>query len=148
MRGLAYARGVTNPADPLPSLLTALQPNYERPVPAAAWAGFARRFLQPGERALLAVEGEGLTWVDPLLIVTDRRLMRLRRGTFLGWRLLREVPPAAVVSARVEPGMLWARIVIEVAGQRSIRMHAADSDVAKGFVAGLHALLQGRRPGA
>lgn len=51
---------------------------------------FAVRFLEPRERVLHALEGQGWTLWQPLLLVTDRRVLRLRE--VFRRRLLREVP--------------------------------------------------------
>lgn len=130
----------------LQSLLRALQPGYERPAPAAAWEGVARRFLRPGETVLLALEGEGLTWVDPLMLVTDGRVLHLRRG--LRWRLLREAPTAEARGAEYSPGLLGGRVRIRLDDGSALRMRRSVSrgeSLAQDFVAGVNALVAGGR---
>ena len=128
----------------LQSLLRALQPGYERPVPAAGWAGFAQRFLRPRENVLFALEGEGWTWVDPLLLVTDHRVLHLRRG--FRWRVLREVPAAEVRGAEYVPGTLSGQVRILLRDGSALRMRrniSKDEAVARGFVDGVNALIAG-----
>ncbi|MGP9744938.1 hypothetical protein [Brachybacterium sp. AOP29-B2-41] len=128
----------------LQSLLRALQPGYERPVPAAGWASFARRFLQSGEIVLFAFEGEGWTWVDPLLLVTDRRALHLRRG--LRWRVLREVQAAEVRGADCASGTVAGHVRILLRDGSSLRTRqnvSKDEAVAQGFVDGVNRLVAG-----
>lgn len=130
----------------LRSLLRALQPNFERPVPAAAWEGFARRFLHPGETVLLALRGEGLTWVDSLLLVTDSRVIRFRE--VLRWRKVREVPAAEVSGAELAPGFLTGAVRIHLRSGAPLRMRPDMNrgEAARIFVDGINGLLSGRGP--
>lgn len=111
-----YTRPVDMSRDPLDSLLRALQPSYERDVPRGAWQGFARRFLRSGETVIAAMMGERFTWGESLILVTDQRAVQLRRGVVAPWKVIREVPPAAVTGARVEKGLITERVIVETAG--------------------------------
>lgn len=133
----------------LASLYRALGIWQEGELPRSpGWEKFAHRFLQPGERVLLALEGQGWTWVRPLLLVTDRRVLRLREA--LGWRLLREVPASEVAGAEhVSRLLLFDSVRIHLRGGSSIRMHpdpTPGEPKAQNFVAGVNALVAGRGP--
>lgn len=132
----------------LESLYRALAPWYEgRFRGSAAWEKFSRRFLQPGEKVLLALEGEGWNLVGPLLLVTDRRVLRLR--DCFGWRLLREVPAAEVLGAEHADRLLGDVVSIRLRSGGRMRMRSKTvpgSQLPEKFVAGLNALVSGGGP--
>lgn len=131
--------------DPLGSLLAALQVGREKPVPAAAWAPVARRFLAPDETVLLALEGNGLTWWDPLLLVTDRRVLHLRRGTVLPYRLIREFSAQEIAGAEFRRCFLWGPVIVRTRGGARTWIRSGSDAIAQRFADSLNALVAGRR---
>lgn len=115
-------------------------------MPAAAWERFARRRLTPDEVVLLAMEGEGFTWWDPLLLVTDRRVVHVRDWPFIGWRTVREVPAQSVIGAEFRGRALWwGSVIIRLRDGGRIRVRSKRGDVGRGLVDGLNRLIAGGR---
>lgn len=133
--------------DPLPSLLAALGASDEdgEAPPAAAWQRFARKHLRPDETVLLALEGEGWTWWDTLLLVTDQRVVRMRQLPFQPWRVKQQAAPADVLGAELRPWFISGLVLIRVRGARSIRVMSANEEVSHGFVDRVNALVSGGR---
>lgn len=133
--------------DPLPSLLAALAPNREdsTPPPAAAWQRFARKHLRPDETVLLALEGEGWTWWDTLLLVTDQRVVRIRQLPFQPWRVKQQAAPADLQGADFRPRLLSGIVVLRIRGARSIRVVSKTDEVSREFVDRVNALVSGGR---
>lgn len=137
---------MTTPSPALASLVDALQVGRREPVPAAGWERFARRRLAPDETVLLALEGNGFTWWDPLLLVTDRRVIHLREWTFIGWRTVREVPARAVAGGEFRPHVLgWGPVIVRLRDGGRIRVRSKQDDAAQRFVDGLNRLIAGGR---
>ena len=129
----------------LASLLAALEKPGERPPAAGAWVTIATRFLAPDETVLLALEGNGFTWWDPLLLVTDRRVLHLRRGAVLPYRLIREFPAHEVAGAEFRRRFLWGPVVVRTRGGARTWIRSDGDDLAQRFVDGVNALIAGRR---
>lgn len=109
------------------------------------WASVARRFLDPEETVLLAIEGNGFTWWDPLLIVTDRRLLHLRAATFMPWRKIREVPAQEVSGAGFRRRFLWGPVIVRTRSGRRMWIRSDGDETAQRFVDGLNRLIAGGR---
>lgn len=131
--------------DPLGSLLAALQVGREERVPAAGWASMAQRFLAPDETVLLALEGNGLTWWDPLLLLTDRRVLHLRRGTVTPYRTIREFPAQEIAGAEFRRRFLWGPVIVRTHGGARTWMRSDGGARAQRFVDSLNALVAGQR---
>lgn len=136
---------VTTTSGPLESLCAAIEKGRDRPVPRAAFQAVASRFLAPDERVLLALEANNWTLRDPLVLVTDRRVVHLRRGAILGWRHIREIPAGAITGAQLRPGFLWNPVRISSQGAGTIQVLSGADGPARRFVDGLNALVAGRR---
>lgn len=132
--------------DPLASLLAALQKPGERPPAPAGWDRLAERFLAADETVLLAVEGNGFTWWDPLLLVTDRRVLHLRRGTLRSWRVIREFPAHSIAGAEFrERALFWGPIIVRTRDGQRTWIRSDGQALARRFVDSLNALVAGRR---
>ncbi len=130
----------------LASLVAALQGEGETPVPPAAWERVARRFLAPDEIVLLALRGNGFTWWEPLLLVTDRRVLHLRQGAFLPCRLIRELPAQEIAGAEFRQRSIgWGPVIVRPHRGRRIWIRSNGDAPAQRFVDGLNGLLPGRR---
>lgn len=117
-------------------------------MPAAAWERFARRRLTPDEVVLLAMEGEGFTWWDPLLLVTDRRVVDVRDWPFIGRRTVREVPAQSVIGAELRGRALWwGSVIIRLRDGGRIRVRSKRGGVGRGLVDGLDRLIAGADEG-
>jgi hypothetical protein len=138
---------VTQTQEPLTSLLAALAPNQEdgTPPPAAAWQRFARKHLRPDETVLHALEGEGWTWWDTLLLITDQRVVRIRQLPFQPWRVKQQAAPADVLGAEFRPWLISGIVLIRVRGARSIRVMSETEEVSREFVDRVNALVRGGR---
>lgn len=117
----------------------------EHRIHPGAWASFAERFLDPQETVLLALEGNGFTWWDPMLVVTDRRLLHLRKGTVLPWRRIREVPAHDVAGAEFRRRFWWGPVIVRTRGGSRVWIRSGDDVAAQRFVDGLNRLIGGGR---
>lgn len=137
---------MSSPADRTHSLFTALERARGGPVRDGHFDVIPQRFLAPGEVVHLALEGNGWSWVDPLVLVTDRRVLRLRRGMLGFWRLRGEIPAQAVVGASLRPGLFLGRVQIRTRDGGRFGASYDREDDARRFVAGIQALLGTRPP--
>ncbi|MBP2380661.1 PH domain-containing protein [Brachybacterium sacelli] len=123
------------------SLFLALDRISEKPVPRGAYEVILRKFLVPDEFVHLAFDGNGWTFLDPLLLVTDRRILRLREGVFGGWAKRGEVPAADVMGASVTRWILFGAVNVHARNGQSFRVHYNLEDEAQVFVEGLNRLI-------
>lgn len=111
----------------------------------AAVDDLVKKFLTTGEIVHLALDGNGWTWVDPLILATDRRVLHLRRGVLGLWSKRAEIPAREVSGASVETGFLFGTVTIASARGQRLRMRYDSESSARDFVDSINRLLTGRR---
>lgn len=123
------------------SLFLALDQIYERSAPRAAYKVILRKYLAPDEFVHLAFRGNGWNIADPLVLVTDRRILRLREGVFGGWVKRGEVPAPTVTGASMSSWGLFGTLTVHATGGQSFRVRYDQSKDAQAFVDGLNRLI-------
>lgn len=138
---------MTQTSDTLASLVAALGASDEegKAPSAVAWRRFAQKFLRDDETVLLALEGEGWTWWDSILVITNQRVMRMRQLPFQPWRLKQQAAPAEVLGAEFRPWPVSGIVRIRVRGKRPLRVMSASERTSRAFVDRLHVLVHGGR---
>lgn len=101
------------------------------------------KFLE-GERVLFAMEGNGWTFVDPLVAATDRRIVFLTRGLFTPWRMKAEFPASSVTGATLKPALLFGKVTVHTRGGESRKIRYNKEVEAQQFVQQLNRLISGR----
>lgn len=140
--GPATLAAMTASSRALESLLVALAPGYEgRPVPRAAWQRFAQRQLDPQETVLFALQGWNFGFVEPLVLVTDRRTVLFRDVVSTGLRRVRGIPAPEVAGVQLAEHLLWATLTIRSRSGRRIRVRASEAAPARRVRDGVEALL-------
>ena len=132
-------------SDPATSLISALSRQRENPAALGAFKVILRRYLDDDETVYLALEGNGWTWVDPLILVTDRRVLHLQRGVLGFWRRRREIPAAEVAGASIRTGLFFGTVTVSTHRGRRIRMWYDTEGFARDFVNSLNELVSGNR---
>lgn len=90
-----------------------------RETESARWIGIARRVLEPEERVLACVGGSTRSESEPVLVVTDRRVLVAEERLFGRWRARAELTAADVLGADVVPTRL----------AQSVRVHGRNGQV-------------------
>lgn len=129
--------------DPASSLLTALNRQREEPAPLSAFKVVIDRFLDGDEIVHLALEGNGWTWVDPLMLVTDRRVLLLRCGIFGFWGKRGEIAASDVSGATLKVGLFFGRITVRSHRGTFVRMRYNWERIARDFVDTLNQMISG-----
>ena len=132
--------GASRTASPL---LAALNRHREKPAPLSAFKVVVDRFLDDGEFVHLALEGNGWTWVDPLMLVTDRRGLLLRSGVLGFWRKRGEVAARDVSGATLKGSMFSGRIIVSSHRGTFLRMMYNWEINAREFVDSLNQMISG-----
>ncbi|GAA1546911.1 PH domain-containing protein [Brevibacterium picturae] len=125
------------------SLLAALNRQREKPAPLSAFTVVIDRFLDDNEIVHLALEGNGWTWVDPLMLVTDRRVLLLRRGVFGFWGKRGEIAASEVSGATLKVNLFFGRITVRSHGGKLLRMGYNWERNARDFVDSLNQMISG-----
>jgi len=99
------------------------------------------KYLAPDEIVHLAFRGNGWTFMDPMLIVTDRRILRLRDLGFGKWSKRGEVAARDVLGASVNRRFLFGTVEIHLRSGASFRVQYNTGSEADAFVEGLERLL-------
>lgn len=128
-------------SDPTHSLFLALDRIHEKPVPRDTYGVIREKFLAPDEYVHVAFEGNGWTFLDPLLLVTDRRILRLREGVFGGWTKRGEVPASQVAGVSVRRRLLFGSVEIHLRSGASFRVQYNTDSEADAFVENLGRLI-------
>lgn len=131
--------------DPASSLLAALNRQRERPAQLNAYRGVIDRILDDDEIVHLALEGNGWTWVDPLIFATDRRVLLLRSGVFGFWSKRAEISAGDVSGASLKVNMFFGKVTVSSHSGKSISMLYESEGYAREFVDSLNQLVSGRR---
>lgn len=137
---------MTAPPEPQHSLFTALEnARGESLASDNSFRKLPEKFLAPDEFVHLALEGEGWSYIEPLLLVTDRRLLRLREGVLGFWRKRGELPASDIIGVSLRPRLFLGRVLIRTRGSRTLRASYRKEESARRFVDGLSRLIDGRR---
>ncbi|GAA1848386.1 PH domain-containing protein [Brevibacterium marinum] len=129
--------------EPASTLLAALSRQREKPAPLSAFKVVIDRFLDKDEVVHLALEGNGWTWVDPLILATDRRVLLLRRGVFGFWSRLDEIAAGDVSGASLKVNMFFGKVIVSSRDGRRIRMGYDAEKHARAFVDSLNRMVSG-----
>lgn len=129
--------------DPASSLLAALSRQREKPAPLSPFKVVIDRFLADDEIVHLALEGNGWTWVDPLILATDRRVVLLRRGVLGFWSKRAEIAAGDVSGATLKVSMFFGKVTVSSHSGKSIRMWYDWEGHAREFVVSLNHLVSG-----
>nr|WP_281065058.1 PH domain-containing protein [Brachybacterium sacelli] len=99
------------------------------------------KYLAPDEIVHLAFRGNGWTFMDPMLIITDRRILRLRDLGFGKWSKRGEVAARDVLGASVNRRFLFGTVEIHLRNGQALRVQYTTDTEADTFVDGLNRLI-------
>lgn len=83
--------------------------------------------------------------MGPLLLVTDHRVLHLRRGAVTPYRLVEEFPAQEIAGAEFRRRFLWGPVTVRTRSGQSTWIRSNSEASAQRFVDSLNALVTGRR---
>lgn len=130
------------------SLHLAIEHGRDEALRSSRYDSLPQKFLEPGEHVYFALEGNGWSWVKPLTIVTDRRVMHLRESVLGRWSKRQEIAPGAVTGSKLSTGLFFGSVTVFAGGAAWLRTSYDRERQAKDFVDGLNGLIArgGSRP--